>query len=519
MDGNAIPAGISEAFNLATVASGIPASATSVAANFTVVAGAANGFLTEYPTSTTTVPVASDVNWTANEIVPNFTIADTAGTGFVEVYNGPASGGATVNLVIDAFGYFTTAAPVITVAASPASVIAPATSTVTATVTFNSTVTSPDPVLLSGSGAACGTFGTQTVSLFATYETVASVYTPTATTGLCTITATEAKGGNTATTTVTTAGAVNTIAVVATTHSVPANGSATDILTATVTAAAAGSAANDTVTFTTSGTCGTVSPATGSTGPSNAAVAVTYTASATSGFCTVTAKESINGSTGSVLIDQTSSPTPSVGSLTLSGGNITTPLTVGDRATTQTVSTAITYSVLVEDSTSVPIVGDPLSFVTNGAASCGTVTPSATTVTGGTASFTYTSGTATTPVCIITVTDAETGATANLTITQTGAPNSIVIAPAGTTTLAPGGVAVFTVTATSNGVAVNADSVTVAGVASTPGACPTLTTPIVTGSTGQAQIGYVATSTVGFCSITATDGSGGTSNTVVVDQT
>jgi len=108
-----IAANTTEKFNLATSASGIPATASAVAANFTVVAGDAPGYLTAYPTSDATVPVASDVNWIANEIVPNFTIADTAGTGNVNVYN---SRGATINLAIDAFGYFTasTAGPIMT---------------------------------------------------------------------------------------------------------------------------------------------------------------------------------------------------------------------------------------------------------------------------------------------------------------------------------------------------------------------------------------------------------------------
>ena len=103
--GTPIAASTSESFNIATTASGIPATATAVEANFTVVAGDAPGYLTVYPTSDTTNPVASDVNWVANGIIPNFTIADTNGTGNVEVYN---SHGATINLVIDAFGYFMT---------------------------------------------------------------------------------------------------------------------------------------------------------------------------------------------------------------------------------------------------------------------------------------------------------------------------------------------------------------------------------------------------------------------------
>ena len=128
-----IAASTSESFSIATTASGIPASATSVAANFTVVAGDAPGYLTAYPTSDTTNPVASDVNWVANEIVPNFTIADTAGTGSVEVYN---SHGATVNVVIDAFGYFTTSSN------GPIMVSATVTDTSIA-ITYNEGVTCP----------------------------------------------------------------------------------------------------------------------------------------------------------------------------------------------------------------------------------------------------------------------------------------------------------------------------------------------------------------------------------------
>ncbi len=105
LNGTPIAANTSELFNLTTTLSTIPASSTSVAANVTAVAGDASGYLTVYPTSATTHPVASDVNWTAKEIVPNFTIADTAGTGSVEVYN---SKGATINLLIDVFGYFET---------------------------------------------------------------------------------------------------------------------------------------------------------------------------------------------------------------------------------------------------------------------------------------------------------------------------------------------------------------------------------------------------------------------------
>ncbi len=121
-NGTPIPANTSEEFNLSTTASGIPTAALAVAGNFAVVAGDAPGYLTVYPKSDTTVPVASDVNWAANQFpaVANFTVADTAGTGSVKVYN---SHGATINVVIDAFGYFVRQLPTsTTVSESPTSV-------------------------------------------------------------------------------------------------------------------------------------------------------------------------------------------------------------------------------------------------------------------------------------------------------------------------------------------------------------------------------------------------------------
>jgi hypothetical protein len=104
-NGTPIPANTSEKFDLSTSASAIPTTADAVATNMTVVPGDATGYLTVYPTSDSTVPVASDLNWTANDAraVPNFTVADTAGTGSVGIYN---SHGATINLLIDASGYF-----------------------------------------------------------------------------------------------------------------------------------------------------------------------------------------------------------------------------------------------------------------------------------------------------------------------------------------------------------------------------------------------------------------------------
>ena len=101
--GTPLAANASESFTLATTASGIPATATSVAANFTVVAGTTSGYLSVYPAADHDAPRrTSSENWVAGDIVPNFTIADTNGTGAVEVYNSYG----TINLVVDVFGYF-----------------------------------------------------------------------------------------------------------------------------------------------------------------------------------------------------------------------------------------------------------------------------------------------------------------------------------------------------------------------------------------------------------------------------
>jgi hypothetical protein len=107
LNGTSIASGGTETFNLATTASGIPATATAVAANFTVVPGAAPGYITVFPTGVTTNPTASDVNWPASSgPVANFTQADTAGTtaGSAQVFN--LNSGSPIDLVIDAFGYF-----------------------------------------------------------------------------------------------------------------------------------------------------------------------------------------------------------------------------------------------------------------------------------------------------------------------------------------------------------------------------------------------------------------------------
>ncbi len=159
-----LTANASESFSLATTASGIPATATSVAANFTVVAGTTSGYLSVYPAATTTHPVASSENWVAGDIVPNFTIADTNGTGAVEVYNSYG----TINLVVDVFGYF------MPFTSGPIMVSAAVTDT-TISITYNQGVSCPTgagvlPLAFAydWSGAASGITGAFTCATSAT---------------------------------------------------------------------------------------------------------------------------------------------------------------------------------------------------------------------------------------------------------------------------------------------------------------------------------------------------------------
>jgi len=86
------------------VGGAIPDSAAAVVVNLTVTEASAAGFLTVYPDLTR--PPSSDLNWDAGQTVANFDITtlSTAGTVTAYVANGTAA------LVLDASGYFTSAA-------------------------------------------------------------------------------------------------------------------------------------------------------------------------------------------------------------------------------------------------------------------------------------------------------------------------------------------------------------------------------------------------------------------------
>jgi hypothetical protein len=523
-----IGANASESFNLATAASGIPAAATSVAANFTVVAGATSGYLSIYPTTTTVHPVSSSVNWVANWIVPDFTIADTAGTGSVEVYNSYG----TINLVVDDFGYFI--AP--TVPTAGLSLIVPSTTlavgasiaatganfdTVTATVTDGAggAAVVGDTVLFTAtpsvSGDTCGTFTPPTFVTIAG-GVATTTYTPVAWTTLtapyCTITAQDAKYGQTGSGTIANTEPGNTVAVVAASPTVPAVATSTDVVTATVTAATAGSAANDTVSFAVSGTgCGTVSPISGNTGPGDAAVSATYTAGTTVGFCTVTATESINGASGTVTITQ-STPVAIF------------PPTVSFSPALASVAVSTTNTNLFTVTVANPgaVVSDPLSIaVTPAACSDATaVLTSPVTNASGQDTVTYTAG-AGLVACTVTVKEADAGVSGTAVVTQTTPVTSVTVLASPVVIAHTTGTADITVTVT-NPVAGDigvAGAYTAVPVVPFAGPCGTFSGQTLLSSGGIGYAVYTASAGAGgFCTITYTTAVGAKVGTATVDQ-
>ncbi len=163
----------------------------------------------------------------------------------------------------------------------------------------------------------------------------------------------------------------------------------------------------------------------------------TYTSLAgTTGFCTIKATESNAAGTGTIFVDQTSSPAPALGSLTYTSAN-PGPLVV-NTAGSSTSSGVV--SVKAVDASSTPLSGDAVQFTLTPsvAGACGTVSPApATTSSAGTASVTYVAGTAA-GTCTLVGTEADTGAvTPNLVIVQTAVPESITLT-AGSTTVPVG---------------------------------------------------------------------------------
>jgi adhesin/invasin len=380
------------------------------------------------------------------------------------------------------------------------------------TVAVKDTVTGPsqnlDAVLFSMAGAACGTLS-PTSGTTTSLGVVNTTYTASTTTGKCTITASEANSGTSATFVIGQDVVAHTIVVTANPQNVVANGTSTSALTVTVTDGVSGAAVSGAaVAFATSGTCGAIS---GSSSPSNASgqVTATYTSTAISGFCTVTASDASGGS-GKVRIDQTK---PGTSTLTITA--VATPTSVpADGTTGVSVKATVTAA-------GTPISGDPVqfTFAESAAGTCITTTPlTGNTAPDGTITLSY-AATTVVGTCTITVTEANSGSSATATVTQTPVLNAVGVSVVSPQTIGGAQTAVVA-TVTHLGAPVHNDAVTFTTVGNPSGACGILSaTSGNTGAGNTVTVNYAPSATSGFCTITATEAASSGSGSATITQT
>lgn len=411
----------------------------------------------------------------------------------------------------------------VTVTASPSSVSASgsATSTITATVkNFLGQAVSGDPVMFTMSASPAGSCGmlSSTTGTTNSSGVVSVTYTSSTVPGTCTITATEANTAASGKGTVTQTSS-DAVTVTASPQSVPADGAATSTVTVTVTTPTGSPMSGDSVTLTDSpspsGSCGMLSPTSGTTNASGQ-ITATYTASTTTGFCTITATESATSGSGSTKITQTK---PGASSVTVQAN----PSSLQANG-----SSTSTVTITVDDSGGVGFAGDPVSISASGSNGGATVctdsnlsTTSGTTDTNGQVTVTYTAST-TGGTCTITATEASAGLTGVGTITQT-TNNSVTVSPSPASVPADGAANASTVTITVTGPTgspVSGDSVSLSTSGAPTGSCGVLSSPSgTTNSSGQVTVTYTASLTSGFCTITATESATHQSGSGTVTQT
>jgi hypothetical protein len=183
-NGSAVSAGSQESFDF--LSDGIPSPATALASNVIVVAGTAPGYLTIFPTNESAPPSVSDVNFASGSTNQNLALDPLNGSA-TEMFNGSTS---AINIIVDAFGYFSPPPPAMHIAANPTNVQAntPSTSVLTVTVTTGSGVAFNDPITLTTAGS-CGS--TSLAGSTNAFGQATSTYTASSTVGTCTITASE----------------------------------------------------------------------------------------------------------------------------------------------------------------------------------------------------------------------------------------------------------------------------------------------------------------------------------------
>lgn len=412
------------------------------------------------------------------------------------------------------------------VTVSPASVPADGktTSAVTVTVKAGAAAVAGDPVMFTLTGAACGTISPASGTTNAS-GVVTATYTASTTAGACSVKATEAISNSSTGTlpannpvTITQTAVPHTITATATPASLPANGTSTSTIKATVTNGVTGAAiAGGTVTFVATGSpvpvCSAASLSAGTaTTDANGVATVTYTASATNGFCSIKATDATNATGATATVTQTSA---GAASITVAASPTSIP---ADGTSLSTVTATVTAT------GGGFLAGDTVLFSTSGAA-CGTFTtanPPPPTSANGKAVITYKAST-TVGSCTVTATESSGGLSNSATITQTTVPNNVGVTATPASVPASGAATSSVVATVTNGVtlaAISGDTVTFTLTASNTGSCGAVSpTSGTTDATGKVTTTYTASTTVGFCTVTATESGTSATGSKTIDQT
>ncbi|TMD10004.1 MAG: hypothetical protein E6J01_00185, partial [Chloroflexi bacterium] len=287
----------------------------------------------------------------------------------------------------------------------------------------------------------------------------------------------------------------NKVSITANPSSLPASGTSTSTITATVTSAGA-PVSGDTVNFSLFGTCGTLTLSSGTT-DAGGIVSATYVSSTAVGFCTITATEVAKLARASVTVIQTANPPPAPFTTVVTASP---PIIAADGASTSTVTVTVTSSA------GVAVSGDPVMVTTSGGAACGSLSTSMLlTNAAGQASVVYAASIVAGP-CNITATEADSASSGSTVVSQFMPPNNVFVS-AVPLSLPANGTSTTTIVATVTnaiGAAVSGDTVSFTTFANPPGACGTLSqVAATTNASGQATAIYTASTTIGFCTITA----------------
>jgi hypothetical protein len=382
---------------------------------------------------------------------------------------------------------------------------------------------------LSASGTgSCGTLDKTTGTTDAA-STVTITYTSSATIGFCTIKATESATSGTGSAIVTQkspAAPGNSTVETLAAASVPADGKTTDVVTVQVTGPAN---AVDQVMFTmvagTAGSCGTLSSSLGTTDTSGK-LTTTYTASTTAGTCAITATEANGGSSNAKTITQT--PVANTVVVVASPKNV--PATVTSTSgVTVTVTNGLSGAAVAGDDLTFLLTADPATPGACGGLTSISGTPAGRTNASGQVTATYTA-TAVTGFCTIKATDTSTtGGTGSTTIVQTNPASAglVTTVALSKSSIQADGTSTSVATATVKsgaGTAVQSDHIQFTTSPSTTGACGALTPAATvanrtTDVNGQVAVTYTSTTTVGTCTITATESFSASSGSAALTQT